>query len=302
MANCYPIQVTGSGTCPWNLQILRRVVLVPLKDDNGDINKITNVAGLTKAALQAKFDASTAYDRYYSTPLLENVEQPRAETTFFEYNSGNKARIKQGTRTFTGWWPDSDPQFLGRMQSWYGQDFGFYGIDKWGNFVYSKNLQDSSDDALYPIPVDGSSWDVNMVTASDAEPFYNMVQFDYKQDFNDAAIRYVAIDKLDFDGRTSDFYGLLPLVPTISSPSAGTSTTINVETDYEIGVSGLTASDFDAYNITDDASISISNAVENPNVEGEYTITSDSIASSDVVRWNVTKTKYQEGIVTVTYS
>ena len=297
MANCYPIQVSGVGACPFNLQILRRHVLVPLLDSTGAVNKVANVAELTKIFLQGKFDEAEALDRYYATPLLENVDQPRAETTFFEYNSGNKARVKQGTRTFTGWWPESDPQFLGRMQSWYNQDFGFYGIDKWGNFVYADNLQDDSDQALYPVPIDGASWDVNMVTASDSDPYYTMIQFDYKQDFNDAAIRYVDIKSLDFDGRTSDFYGLMKLTPTVPAGTvAGVTTIVNVTTDYDVAVSGLVVGDFTLYDVTADTDLNVSGAVEDVNVAGKYTLTGDATVQGNTTNCTVVKTKYQTGI------
>ena len=298
MSSCYPIQVSGVGACPFNLQILRRIVLVPLLDSQGEVNKVTNIAELTKLFIQGKFDESEALDRYYSTPLLENVEQPRAETTFFEYNSGNKARVKQGTRTFTGWWPDSDPQFLERMQSWYSQEFGFFGIDKWGNFVYSQNLQDDGDEALYPIPIDGNSWDVNMVTASDTDPYYIMAQFDYKQDFNDAAIRYADIKSLDFDGRTSDFYGLMKLTPTVPAGTvAGVTTIVNVKTDYDVAVSGLLFSDFILYDVTADVDLNVSAAVEDVNVAGKYTLTSDTTVQTNTTRVTVFKVKYQTGTI-----
>lgn len=297
MASCYPIQVSGTGLCPFNLQILRRLVLVPLYNESGELNKFDSPEDVTKAAIQAKFDDAESLNRFYSLPLMENVEQPRAETTFFEYNSGNKARVKQGTRTFTGWLPDSDPQFLGRMQSWYNQDFGFYAVDKWGNFVYAKNLQDTSDNAAYPIPIDGASWDVNMVTTTDAEPFYNMLQFDYKQDFNDAAIRYVDIQALDLDGRTADFYGLLPLVPTVPTPATGVTTVAYVKTDYDTPVTGLITANFEMYDVTNEGDLNVSNVVEDAITSGKYTITSDAVLTTTTVKVTVTETKYQTGSV-----
>ncbi len=297
MPNCYPISVTGTGQCPFNYQILRRIVLVPLLDSNGEINKFDSMADVTKLNIQAKFDEIAALDRYYSTPLLENVEQPRAETTFFEYNSGNKARVKQGTRTFNGWWPDGDPQFLGRMQSWYNQDFGFFGIDKWGNFVYGQNLQDLGDGGIYPIPIDGASWDVNLVTASDSDPLYVMCQFDYKQDFNDAAIRYLDIKTLDFDGRTRDFYGLLPLVPIVADgQESGVTTIAKVQTDYGTPVSGLLFSDFTLYDVTTDTDLLVSAAVENPGLPGQYTLTASTTVDGNLNWLTVSKVKYQTGI------
>ncbi len=298
MSECYPIQVSGVGSCPFNYQILRRIVLVPLLDSTGAVNKFESIAEVTKANIQEKFDETSELNRYYSTPLLENVDQPRAETTFFEYNSGNKARVKQGTRTFTGWWSESDPQFLERMQSWYNQEFGFFGVDKWGNFVYSKNLQDPSDTGVYPIPIDGASWDVNMVTATDSDPYYTMVQYDYKQDFNDAAIRYIGIKSLDFDGRTTDFYGLLALVVNVPTTTPGSITIVDVTTDYNTPVSGLLFGDFVMYDIDNEVDLNVTAAVENTTTPGRYTLTSDATSGGAPVLVTVMRVKYQTGSTT----
>lgn len=294
MSNCYPIQVSGVGTCPFNLQILRRIVLVPLLDSNGDVNSEANVSTLTKAYLQGKFNENESLDRYYSLPLMENVEQPRAETTFFEYNSGNKARIKQGTRTFTGLMPDSDPQFLGRMQSWYNQDFGFYGIDKWGNFVYAQNLQDDTDTAIYPIPIDGASFDVNMMTASDSDPYGTMIQFDYKQDFNDAAIRYVDINNIDFDGRTSDFYGLLPITFEVATgQEASVTTVVFLATEYGIALSGLVLGEIQLYDTIAAADLNITDVAESATTSGLYTLTATTTIAGNATMITVDKDRYE---------
>ena len=289
---CTPLQVTGTGACPYLMQIARRLVFVPKYDSNGDLNNFASPDEVTKANIQAKLDETDPLDRYYALPLMENVEDIRAETTFFEWNSGQKIRIKQGSRTFTAALPDGDPQFQKRLQSWYGQDFGVYIVDKWGNWVY----QDGTG-AVNPIPVDGNSFDVNMVKSTDAEPFYIMLQFDFLQDNNDGDLRYIGKDHLDFDGRTSDLYGLLPLVPKVLSTVAAVTTTVSVSTDYDVPVTGLVFGDFVLYDVTADSDLSVSAAVENPNIPGEYELTSTTTVQGNTTRLTVSKIKYQSGLV-----
>ena len=293
MANCgVNLGTTGVSPCPFDMKILRRLILVPKYDSTGALNKFSSIDEVTKTNIQEKLDEMDELDRFYALPLMENVDQPRAETTFFEYNSGTKARVKQGTRTFTGWIPDGDPQFLARLQSWYGTEFGFYGIDKKGNFIYAMNAADPMDTSVYPIPIDGNSWDVNMVTATDSDPFYIMLQFDYQADFNDANIRIAASTTVGFDGRTGDLYGLMALEIGGPANTAGTTTIVFVVTDYDTPVSGLVLADFTVYNVTSATDLNVSAVVEDPNNPGQYTLTSDATTAADTIRVTVQKVKY----------
>ena len=295
MATCELMQVTGTNPCPYLMKIARRLVLVPTYDSEGNKNNFASPDEVTKANIQAKLDETEALDRFYALPLMENVEDTRAETTFFEWNSGQKVRIRSGARTFIGALPDGDPQFMERLQSWEGQSFGTYIIDADGNYVYADGTGE-----VNPISIDGNSWDVSMVKANDTEPFYIMIQFDFKQEVNDGHLRYIPINDLDFDGRTSDLYGLLPLVPKVDTTTAGTSTTVTVTTDYDVPVTGLVFGDFVLYDVTADSDLSVSDAVENPNVPGEYLLTSSTTVQGNVTRVTVSKLKYQDGVAEYT--
>lgn len=244
---------------------------MPLVGSTGEINKIDDVASLDLALLTEKMNAPDPLDRFYVLPLMENVENIRAETVFFEWNSGQKVRIRQGARTFTASLPNdnTDTSLLKRLQAWYGQAFGVYIIDQAGNWVYQRG--DDGDEALYPIPVDGNSFDVNLVTETYAEPLYTMLQFDFKNDNNDGDLFYVGAQDLDFDGRSTDLYGLWDL--TVAPIAATTSeVTFSVATSYGVPLSGLVAGDVTLHNNTTDVALTVDTLTESVGTPGSYTL------------------------------
>jgi len=286
------MSVTAHSACPFLMRIGRRLIFVPTYDSTGAKNNFLTEADVTKANIQAKLDETDPLNRYYALPLMENVEDLRAESTFFEWNSGQKVFIRQGARSFTGLMPDGDPQFLDRLQTWKGQDFACYIIDADGNFVYSDGTGQ-----INPIAIDGNSFDVTMVKATDSEPFSIMIQFDFRDDINDGNLRYLPLHDLDFDGRTSDLYGLLPLVPIVDAAAAGVTTTVKVTTDYGTPVTGLVAGDFTLYDVTAATDLAVTDAVEDVNAPGVYTLTATTTVQGNTTRLTVAKIKYQSGIV-----
>jgi len=65
-------------------------------------------------------------------------------------------------------------------------------------------------------------------------------------------------------------------------------------------VTGLVFGDFVMYDVTADSDLSVSDAVENPNVPGEYLLTSSTTVQGNVTRVTVSKLKYQDGVAEYT--
>ncbi len=288
MANCCTLSNSQGDACPSILDIAKRIIVVPEVDASGAKNELANEAAVTKSALQAKFDAADKDDRYFPLSILENVEDVRVEPTFFEFNSGRKAKIKEGTRTFTGFIPFQGPEYLGKLEDWACSKFGIYVIDKSGNFVYATDA--STKVKVQPIMVDQESFSAELVKKTDAEPVMIKITFDFRETEKDSLIRAIDAADLDFDGLSStDVYGLYDAFQVVSSISAtGFVSTITEET-YKFAIEGLVAGDFSLYNDTDSASVSITSVAE---VSGVYTFVIPSQTSSDSMTLTLSKATY----------
>lgn len=287
---CRPLANTGASICPFLMKVGRRVILVPTIGSDGTANGFDTIAEVTKTALQAKFDAEDPLDRFYPLPVVENVENIRAETVFFEWNSGQKVRIRQGPRTFKASLPSdhTDTTLIKRLQAWYGQSFGVYIIDKAGNFIYDKG--DSGE--VMPMAVDGNSFDLNLVTETYSEPLFSLMQFDFSQDLNDGDIYYIPVSSLDFDGLGTDFYGLWDL--TVTATAIATATTFSVETVYAVPVTGLLVGDISIYNNTTSATVTVDTLTESPTVPGTYVgAHASGVTATDSITLTINKTKYE---------
>jgi hypothetical protein len=194
-------------------------------------------------------DPSTAtYDALammYPLPNLENVEDVRADTEFFEWNSGQKVRIRQGVRTFTGAIPNETPAMLGNLQDWEGVKFGVYVFDVDGNLICTYN---ETDDEFRPIPVDGNSFDAKYMLPTYTDPTHIMIQFDYAADFNDKNLWLIPMDDatgLDFDGRTdlkanTSIHGSTEFDTTVGTEVIK----VFLKLDYNVWAEGFKVADF----------------------------------------------------------
>ena len=104
--NCVPIQSVTS-----------KLILVPLKANDGTLNSID--LSLPVPNWLDLVNEADASKRWFPLPAFENVELPKADTTFEEANSGRMVFIRQGKRSFAGelWSEDSSPTLLGKLQN-----------------------------------------------------------------------------------------------------------------------------------------------------------------------------------------
>jgi len=285
MGNCQTFSNTAQNYCAYLAKTARRIILVPEFDGSYTKNEIASEAGVTAAELQALFQNAAVKSRYYPLPLMENVEEIRNENDFYDYESGNMTKVKDGTYHFSGFIPfdDAGPALLGRLQDWYGQDFGCYIIDVDGNFRY--NLGSSSE--VQPFLIDGKTWSVRMVYGKYKEPMGIEVQFNFKYEINDKDQRYIKKSDLDFDGRTyNDVYALRD-VDIASTDDSLTTLVLTIATDHGVPVTGLAKTDMYLYNSTDPAEVTISTAVESTTTPGTYTLTFSAQTEADAWTFNL---------------
>jgi len=288
---------TAPNTCPDLLQIAKRLIIVPKYNAAGAVNEIANVAGVTKAALQAKFDANDIDDRWFPLAEFVNVEDTKADSTYEEFTDKTKARIDEGKRSFVGYVTNQGSKYLEKLKSWGCQEFGVYIIDKNSNFAYKTDKATKL--KVQPIAVDQNSFEAVLVKATDTTVEKIKISFDFAHYELDEYIRYIAYEDLDFDGLdTADVYGLYTASGTASAIST-TGCTMTIVTDYGLPVKGLLITDFfdthggthsNLYNVTDSAAVSILTLTET--ADGVYAFTFAAETSTDVLRCTPDKAKY----------
>ena len=285
---------TGQPNCITLQSVTSRLILVPLKDATGALNKVSLTTNPTWSSLFTELDATK---RWYPLPVFENVEMAKADSTFEEAPSGRKVFIKSGKRSFAGELWSQSPTFLAKLQSNRCSDFGFYIVDVNGSLVGSKVGND-----LYPIPVDNESFEAKLMFATDSSIQKIMLSFDWYRLFDESTLWLVTQSDANFDFNNVD--GLLDVNLTKVSSTA-TSIVVNAKLDYgsganQIAVKGLVLANFALTNATTGATIVINTVTESTAVEGQYTLAIANTAVGTSVKLKVLSTSNYEGVATIT--
>jgi hypothetical protein len=253
--NCVPIQSVTS-----------KLILVPLKANDGTLNSIDLSLPVPNwLDLVNELDASK---RWFPLPPFENVELPKADTTFEEANSGRMVFIRQGKRSFAGelWSEDSSPTLLGKLQNNRCVDFGVFIVDVNGNLVGSK-----VNGFLFPIPVDNPSFDPKYMFATDTTTSKIMVAFDFDRLFDESTMYMVTPTEAGIN--FNELEGLVD-VNFINAVDTLSLITFDAVLDYgtafnPIKFIGATTADFQLSDMTGVLTpISVAE-----NVDGNYTLT-----------------------------
>jgi len=257
--NCVPIQSVTS-----------KLIMVPIKANDGTLNSIDLSAPLPVwSTLINQTDASK---RWFPLPVFENVELPKADTTFEEANSGRMVYIRQGKRSFSGelWAEDSSPTLLGKLQTNRCVEFGVFIVDVNGNLVGSK-----VGTKLFPIPVDNPSFDPKLMFATDTTTQKIMVTFDFDRLFDESTMYMITPTEA-----TQNFNELEGLLDVVMTNVSFTSTTRVFKAELNYGTAlnpikfkGGVLADFTLTNNSTGTPIVITSVVENPVQLGTYTLT-----------------------------
>lgn len=274
---------TGRPNCVPLQSVTSKLIMVPLKANDGSLNYIDLTAPLpTWDSLINEADASK---RWFPLPNFENVELPKADSQFEEANSGRMVFLRQGKRSFSGelWAEDSTPTLLGKLQNNRCVDFGVYIVDVNGNLVGSK-----VNGGLYPIPVDNPSFNPTFVFATDSTTQKIMVTFDFDRLFDESTM--YMITPIEAGINFNDLTGLVDVNLTITSSST-TDITFDATLDYGTALNpilfmGAVSADFACYNNATASPVSVT-AVEN--FDGNYTLTFLAQTSGDLLTFSVVK-------------
>ena len=240
---------TGRPGCVPLQSVTSKLIMVPLSDNQGNLNGIDLAAALpTWSDLINEADASK---RWFPIPEFENVELPKADSQFEEANSGRMAFLRQGKRSFAGelWGDDSTPTLLGKLSAGRCVQFGVYIVDVNGNLIGSK-----SNGFLYPIPVDEQSWDPKFMFATDSTVQKIMLGFDFYRLFDESTMYMITTSEAGIN--FNDLTGLIDVNLTVDFQVSATSVTILAAFDYGTALNPIifqgatNTSDWSIYNVT----------------------------------------------------
>ena len=263
--NCVPIQSVTS-----------KLIMVPLKANDGTINMIDLTAPIP--VWNDYINDQDESKRWFPLPSFENVELAKADTTFEEANSGRMVFIRQGKRSFAGelWAEDSSPTLLGKLQNNRCVDFGVYIVDVNGNLIGSKVGTN-----LIPIPVDNPSFDPKYQFATDSTTSKIMIAFDFNRLFDESTMYMVTPTEASIN--FNDLEGLID-VNLIESAQV-TTVSVSVEAFLDYGTAynaikfiGGVAADFE---LTDALGTVLIPTSVTEIVDGEYTFAYAFVPTND---------------------
>lgn len=282
----------GVSNCAPKFSVTNKLAFMPIYDSTGVKNKIDLTATLNEAFFVNLLNETDPSKRLYVSPVFENVDKPRADSTFEEFPSGRKIKIKNGKKSFTGVHAEASEQLEDHYKNFACGQFGVFEIDINGQ-LKGKKLSVTGTD-LYPIPVDNNSFDTKFVDAKDGETSKLMISFDFDRLMKDYENWMITADEVGFD-----FNDLNPLFDASLIFNAKTSTTVVVDLQLQYGtaleriaIEGAVAADFSLYDNTDSASVTLSSVVESSTVAGRYTCTFTAITGST---HNLTLTFLKDG-------
>lgn len=272
----------------------RRIIVVPLTDSDGIKNKFANIAAVTKAAMQAKFDAVALKDRFYPVREYSNAEMKSDNVKVEKDDFDIDYFIRHGVETFTCKLFKADFLYLKKLSALNFVDgYGFFSIDTQGNLEY---LTDSTETEVKPIPF--RSWYIDAEKPNASKVYKGLLTF--KVDLQGAdkyRIRAISSSKLDFDGLSEfDVYSLEDAKLTVVTPTTGGATVkalIDNNPDYPI--LGLEKADF---TLTDDAQGAETITTVTDNGDGTYSFTWTLGADGYIL--TATKSRYEFTPVTFT--
>lgn len=281
---------TGQPNCQPISKVARKLILVPTFDDAGALNTLDLSSPVTQAVIDALRNQADKSKRWYPTPVLDNVEDVRADDLVESLNSGLDIFIQEGTRTFAGVHVKKAPALHLEYQSFACRQMSAFVVDKDGNLIGTQKSDDLT--ILTPIKIQLDTFKSSYIKPTDAAVSKVALAFAWDETENDGDLRMVLEDET-----TADFAALSGLLD-VNSEISGITTTEFVAklfTDYgtalnPVLVKGLVPGDFALQNLTDDAAVTILTAAESP--EGSYTITFAAQDSADVLELTPTKANF----------
>jgi len=288
----------GNPSCDTLQSVTKKLIYVPIYNSLGVRNAILDSDIVNDAYVTAKINHTDESARWYPSPIIENVEDTKAEAIFESLNSGANIFIQEGVRTFTGVHVKQSATFLGKLKSGKCVAFGVYLIDNDGNLTGSMSTDGTK---LYPIMVDKDTFQPTLIKATDTTVAKVQVSFEFSRIEKDENLKMinsqniVGVDMLSVNGLLDGYVAI--------TNDTVTSVTATISTSYgsfgsPIKIEGLQLADFTLFNVTDNASVVISSLTETS--AGVYVLDFAAQTAADSMRLTISKTGFSIEVATWT--
>jgi hypothetical protein len=281
---------SGQPTCKGtNLAVPRKPIMVPKYRSDGTLNKITLPETLNQAFYTALVNNVDRSQRWYPLPKFVNAEISKAESVYETNNDGSKTFVSEGVRSFTAKFPTMQPQYISVLKSGNCNEMAVYFVDKNGSL---QGMSNGTENELYPFDLNANTFNAILNWATDTTATSVDFSFEFATDMLDENIRIITSGDM-VSVNLLNLEGLYDAKKTVVS-TGQTSTVFKLYADSlnqakKVAITGLTATDFAIYNVTDSAAVTILTATETVGVAGEYTLTYASQTIADVLRITPTK-------------
>lgn len=240
---------------------------------------------LPQSFVTGKLNEDDQSKQWFMTAPFDLVDPVRSEPIIEEIG-GIPQVVRQGNLMWTGTMV-APPSYLKALQTHTcGTNKVFFTVDASGNLKGKKVLNDSGEwvlrgrkiqkGTMYPMYNEGAKDEKNKI----------MLVFMVAETENDADFSFLSVSSMSFS-----FHSLPQISVTVLKQSDDATTTTFVFTastqfgsfGAEDHVEGLTDADFDLFNVTDDAAVTITDLVEDED-EKTYTITYAAQTDGDQLR------------------
>ena len=289
----------GLPGCSAQIGIPKRLIWVPTFKTDGTLNYIdTSTAAIDTSAywngLQYNTDPSA---RYFPLPAdIESVETDRSETVYQTFESGRKIKVRDGVRSFKGFYPEMATPMIDKLDSKGCAKHSIFIVDHYGNLVG----EEKSSGKLYPLQIADNSMDAFFKFANDSTVSGVPIMLEFAQNVRDAKISYIPASEIGIDLFTQ-FNGKLDTsIAQVAANRGATTFQFDMYLDYgnvvkKKPVEDLVAADLLLYNVTDSASVTISTLVESTTVPGRYTVTFATQTVTDILRLSLNTSDVAKG-------
>lgn len=182
---------TGLPNCVTLQSVTTRLIFVNLKNSSGDLTRV-DLNSLPN--FNSLFTAVNPKDRWYPLESFDNVEMPKADSSFEETASGRKFFIKSGKRSFNGDMYLQSPEALNIINSFSCSQVGVFAVDDNNNLI---GIKDGN--FLYPIPINNKSLDAKIVFATDANVQKMNLTFDFLSSVEESKMWLIPYSDTSFD-------------------------------------------------------------------------------------------------------
>lgn len=299
------IQNLGLPNCIAEFGRPNRLTFVPLYKEDGTENYIDTATATLDATFFNGLQYNTdQYSRFYPLPIdLKNVEMPKADAVYQEFDDGTKKFVRFGARSLTAIVPDSAPVLIGKLNSMKCGKWGVYITSDSGNFggiertagkLYPYRLSDNTLNAMWQFQTGSTLGQIMMAL--------EFLHTDLDENFSFIDASDISIDL------SSQFKGKLDTkISQVTSARGATTFSVDIYSDYgnaktKDPIENLVAADLSLYNITTSSAVTISTLTESTTIPGRYVVTFTSQTTTNDLRLSLSTSDVAKQLAGDTWS